>query len=187
MSQPDDLRNELGSMRYFTPELFLQLNSSDSDTVNDAMEQWEKAIVAYKKRLRKIQREMPSQSRPVADLSLHDWNLVKIVTNPDTTGPGGVVTSASIVLKHNKCFVILWYFLRKKLQLIDAPKEWSLSKRRVHWLYDELDATGSGQGSLVHRILLSDGTTLLVPFSDCRVLQVNASTEMSHSDLMQIA
>ena len=181
------MRNELGNMQYFTPELFLKLNSSDSETVDEAMEQWERAIASYRKRLQKIRSEMPSQSRSIAELSVHDWNLLKVVPNPNTADLDGAAPAAFIVLKHNKNFVVLWYLLSENLRVIDAPKDWSVSRKRVHWLYDELDANGDDRESFIHRILCSDGTTLLVPFSSCRVLQVQSDHAMSHSDLMQIA
>lgn len=180
MSQPDDPRSELG-MRYFTPELVLELNSPDSDAVDDAMERWEKAVRAYRKSVEKIQRQMPLHSRAIADLPLHDWNLVRVVQ--DAAGP---VLSATIVLRHNDNLVILDYALTGKLQRIDSPRGWSLSKRRVHWLYDELDKVND-QGSFIHRVLFSDGTTLLVPFSTCRAMRVESNHAMSHSELMQIA
>jgi hypothetical protein len=96
---------ELGNMQYSTPELIEQLNSSDTEAVDDAMKKWEKAIVSYKASLQKIRREMPSHSRPIAELSLHDWDLIEIASHADTAGPGGGV--ALIVLKHNKSFVFL--------------------------------------------------------------------------------
>jgi hypothetical protein len=174
-------------MRYFTPDLFLRLNSSNSETVDKAVEQWEKAIVSYKKRLQKIQREMPSQLRSIAKLSLHDWSLLKIEPKPDADDLGGAAPSAFIVLKHNTSIITLWYSLARKLQVIDAPQGWPLSRKRVHWLYDELDSAGDDEASFVHRILFSDGTTLFVPFTSCGILQVRSDHAMSHSELMQIA
>ncbi len=165
-------------MRYFTPELFLRLNSSDSKTVDDAMEQWDKAILAYQKSLRKLQREWPSQLESIADLSLHDWNLVTLKSNPS-----GRADSAVLGLKQNKEMVFLYYTLTRKLRTVDAPAGWSPSKARVHWLYDELQASGD---DLTHNILLSDGTTLVIPFSSCQVWPVNAGKAVSHSELLQL-
>ena len=187
MNQPDDVPDKFSNMRYFTPQLVLQLNSSNSQTVDHAMGQWEGATAAYRKNLQRIRHEMPSQSRPITELSLHDWNLLKVVANPETSRPKSAVTSASIVLEHDREIVILWYSLSQKLKVIGAPREWSLSRKSVHWLYDEVDTTGNGQESFVHRILFSDGATLLVPFSSCRVVQMKSDHAMSHSDLMQIA
>src|SRR5438105_934938 len=79
MSHRDERRrssNGLGSMRYFTPELVLQLNSSDSDIVDDASERWEDAILSYQSHLRKLRREMPERLQPLTQLSLHDWSVV---------------------------------------------------------------------------------------------------------------
>jgi hypothetical protein len=165
-------------MRYFTPELFLKLNSSDSKTVDDAIEQWERAILAYKKGLRKLRREWPSQLESLSELSLHDWNLVTIKGSP-----AGSANSVVLGLKHNKEIVFLYYILTRKLHTIEAPAEWSTSKTRVHWLYDELHASGD---DLTHSILLSDGTVLIIPFSNCQVWPVNAGRAVSHSELVQL-
>ena len=107
-------------MRYFTPKLVLQLNSSDSETVDEAMEQWEKAIVAYRKRLEK----MPLQSLPIANLSLHDWNLVNIAV---AAQKGATVV---IALRDNENLVFLVYLLTQKLRRIDSPEDWPFSKSR---------------------------------------------------------
>ena len=37
-----------------------------------ATEQWERAVVAYRKTLQRILREKPAQSQAIAELSLHD-------------------------------------------------------------------------------------------------------------------
>ena len=174
-------------MRYFTSDLVLRLNSSDGKTVDLAMEQWEKAIAAYKKKLHKVQRQLPAHSRPIADMSFHDWNVLGVWSNSDADHPSGSFSPAYLVLSHNDEFVILGYLLAGSLQRVDAPKEWSLSKQPVHWLYDELDSAEKAQGSFIHRILLSDGTSLLIPFSDCQVMPLKLSHVMARSDLMRVA
>lgn len=187
MSQLAGPRGELDHMRYFTPELFLKLNSADTQTVDAATEEWEKALTSYRQSLAKVLTAMPPQSRCITDLALHDWDLLKVATNPDATGLAREGPSAIMMLKQGRSIVILCYWLTGKLRVIGAPKKWPLSKSRVHWLYDEVDGYGSQQNSFIHRILLSDGSTLLIPFSSCRVVQAKSDHAMSHSELMQIA
>lgn len=182
--QGDRRSNEFGHMRFFTPELVMQLNSSDDEKVEKAMEQWEKASAAYRDHLRELQPKMPPQSRAVTTLSLHDWKVVKIA--PEDAARETRAT-ALIALKHNENLLLVVYLLSEKLRRIDPPAGWPSSADRVHWLYDELDADRSGQASFVHRILFSDGTTLVVPFSSCFLAQLAANRQMSHSDLMQMA
>lgn len=188
MSQTEDQpRNELGRMRYFTPELLMQLNSKDSEVVDRAMEQWEKATVAYKKSLARVLTELPPQSREIADLSLHDWKLV-MIKPASRAGPGIHRNAMFLVLEIRKHLAVVSYELTQKLQRIDSPDGWSLAgNSNVYWLYDEVALNGSNPNSFVHRILFSDGTTLVVPFSAIEVAQIKPEHSVSHSDLMQIA
>jgi hypothetical protein len=179
MNHSDVLPNKSGKMRYFTPELFLRLNSSDSEAVDAAVARWDKATASYAKSLSRLRGRLPAQARSLAKLSLHDSDLLNAKNLQDGR--------ALIVLRQNEKLVMLWYSLSDKLRVFSAPQNWSLSKERVHWLYDELDANEDDPTTFVHRILLSDGTTLEVPFSDCRVLSVTPDHAMSHSEVMQIA
>jgi hypothetical protein len=78
-------RLDLNTMQYFTPELLLQLNSTDEAVVDRAMKGWKKAVTEYKKAVREVGRQLPVQSRRVLELSLHDWKLVTI--KPGRSGP----------------------------------------------------------------------------------------------------
>ncbi|HZL36446.1 MAG TPA: hypothetical protein VFC78_14095 [Tepidisphaeraceae bacterium] len=172
-------------MRYFTPELVSSLNSSDSDTVDEAMVRWESALSSYQKHLQKIHRDMPPQLQPLTNLSLHDWQVLKISDGKDRANPRGA--TMVIALGNIGEVMFLSYSLRQKPRRIDSPQGWPLAKNRVDWLYDEVDFDRDDQKSFVHRILFSDGTTLVIPFSKCSVTPVNYRRAMSHSDLMQIA
>src|SRR5438046_1740046 len=63
-------------MRFFTPELYARFNSSDDDVADRANEAWEKALQEYQRHLDAIRDQMPSQVRTVADLNLHDAELL---------------------------------------------------------------------------------------------------------------
>lgn len=172
-------------MRYFTPQLVLRLNSSDSETVDEAMDQWENAIRAYRKQLEKVQVKLPLQSRRIAGLSLHDWNLVACSTIKTSVGLKGAI--GVVLLANEQDLVTFLYSLRRKPSLIHAPEGWSLPTDSIHWLYDEVDFDEEDQEFFVHRILLSDGTTLVIPFSGCNIVESRADHVMSHSELVQIA
>jgi hypothetical protein len=182
-NQLDDQHDlEINKMQYFTPELVLRLNSSDGKDVDEAMEQWEKAVKAYRKKLQRVQRQLPSHSRRLAELSFHDWNVLGVWSNSDTDKSA---SPAYVVLNQNDEFVILGYLLTDHLHRTTSVPQWTLSKQQVHWLYDELDVVANK--SFTHQILLSDGTTLQIPFSDCQVMPLKLSHVMSRSDLMQVA
>jgi len=178
-----DRHNECGKMRYFTPELYLQLQSADDSVVDKAMEQWDAASASYRNDLERLRREMPPQIRPITELRLHDWNLVDAFdgSNEDRGMP------ATIVLKDANRFTILCYWVSGKVQRIDPPPHRVWYKDKIQWLYDEIDLMDEVNRTFVHRILFSDGTTLLIPFSDCRVLKAKSDHTMSHADLVQIA
>lgn len=75
---------------------------------------------------------------------------------------------ATISLRDSGTISNLVYFLWDKLGQTRIKKQWPFSKRHSHWLYDEIDVRRetSTQPLYVHRILLSDGRTLTVPFFD---------------------
>jgi hypothetical protein len=174
-------------MRYFTPELCLQLNSKDGKAVDRAMAQWEKATAAYKKSLQRVLHELSAQSRRIADLSLHDWKLVMIKSGSDDKANAGG-DSMLFLLEFRKHLALLSYTLTGRLRRIEAPENWHLAgNENVYWLYEELDFSESLPRSFVHRILFSDGTTLLVPFSSVEVTQIKPEHSVSHSDLKRIA
>src|SRR3954467_10228942 len=63
-------------MKFFTPELFLKFNSSDHEVADRADEEWEEAIGAYRKHLDGLSDQMPSQVKQLANLCLHDAELL---------------------------------------------------------------------------------------------------------------
>lgn len=170
MSLLADPLNDLGGMQYFTPRLYLELNSTDADVVERASERWEEAIGTYKAHLAKILKGKSSELRRLGKLSLHDWELVKTkmhhdIPAPESGGPPVWFSAASLVVRHENQTLWLLYLLWDKVQRVASPKNWTLSKDRVHWLYDELDAAGDMPDHFVHRVLLSNGSTLIIPFS----------------------
>jgi hypothetical protein len=170
MSLLADPLNDLGGMQYLTPRLYLEINSGDADVVERASDRGEKAIVTYKKHLAEILKGKSSELRRLGSLSLHDWELIKTKTHHDVPAPGSGsppvwYSAASLVVRHEKQSLWLLYLLWNKVQRIAAPRNWTLSKDRVHWLYDEVDAVGNAPDRFVHRVLLSNGSTLVIPFS----------------------
>ena len=186
MSHRDGMRSRgFGNMRYFTPDLVRKLNAPNGETVDEVAERWEEAIQSYQKHLQRLRREMPSALQPVTNLSLHDWNVITITV--DKHGAGRKAGSVLVALKDNGNLIFLRYSLTQKLRRIDSPEGWPFKHDAVDWLYDEVDADKRDEKSFVHRILFSDGTTLVIPFATCIVTRVKADRSISHSDLMQIA
>jgi hypothetical protein len=180
-------------MHYFTPQLFLEINSSDDAVVERAAGRWEKAIAAYRKHLATILRGMPSELRDLGELSLHDWDVVNIAVNHRAATPSGVAglpvwySTASIAVRDGEKLLILLYVLWDKAVTIPAPENWSLSKDRVHWLYDELELASDRPDRLVHQILLSNGVTLVIPFSTCIVQTLRMDQVVTQAELLEFA
>lgn len=63
-------------MRFFTPDLFLRFNSPDDEVADEADSAWEIALIDYRKHLDGIRDRMPSQVRTLAELCLHDAELL---------------------------------------------------------------------------------------------------------------
>ena len=64
------------TMRFFTPELYVQFNSSNDEEADRGQEAWEAAIQAYGRHLDGIRAKMPSQVRTVSELCLHDAEVL---------------------------------------------------------------------------------------------------------------
>ena len=69
-------------MRFFTPELFVALNSQEEDVVDEAMEKWDAARDDYRKHFAKIEKKLPKSFLKLCKtVSLHD-SLVERPANP---------------------------------------------------------------------------------------------------------
>jgi hypothetical protein len=69
-----------------------------------------------------------------------------------------------ITVKQTECVTTLIYMLWDRIRESPATSGWPFSGERPHWLYDELDWAEDGRELLLHRILLSDGRVLEIPF-----------------------
>jgi hypothetical protein len=75
--------------------------------------------------------------------------------------------ASMISLKKDGRIINLFYLLWDEVDVSAAPKDWPFSQLRVHWLYDEIDRVAAPWPSLFwHRILLSDGRVISIPFTD---------------------
>lgn len=165
-------------MRYFTPQLYQQFNSPDDEEADRANEAWEGAIQAYRQQLDRIRGAMPSQVVALSRLCLHDAELLARSEEIQASTPVLLADVRSDVLlpiwsaiavvsvKLEGEILSLFYCLWDRLRTHPAPETWTFSKLREHWLYDEIDVASDRRPSAyVHRVLLSTGTVLEIPFS----------------------
>ncbi len=159
-------------MKFFTPELYIRYNSTDDAEADRADEDWEKAIRDYKNHLAKQSKDMNDRVKELAEnLCLHDAELLSIqedVPYSDAPPLFFPFPVATIALRHSGNMTNLTYFLWSEIGQSRSEEEWPFSKLRAHWLYDELDMEqhSSYFRRYWHRILLSDGRVISIPFFD---------------------
>jgi hypothetical protein len=153
-------------MRFFTRELYLRFHS-----VGDASAEWDEAVRDYHSHLSRIAGTMNDRVRRFAeDLCLHDAALLALredfVTLPFPTPTQTPV--AILSLRGIGRLFTLFYLSWGEMILSTAPERWPFSTLPVHWLCDEidLDLTPSPFPRYDHRILLSDGREITIPFVD---------------------
>ncbi len=153
-------------MNYFTPELYLRFNSPDEDEAGRADADWDGAEAAYRDRLAAIRPRMPSTVLALSELCLHDTLVASRVELSQPAGEGRPLWTAVAIISvtAGEEVVSLIYSLSDHVTTREAPAGWRFSREQEQWLYDEVDVGGDARGPFVHRILLSSGVTLEIPF-----------------------
>jgi hypothetical protein len=159
-------------MKFFKPGLYVRYNSEDDAIADRADREWERAIRAYTEHLATFSAQMNEGVKYVAErLCLHDAELLSfqadIPIHPLFQSAPISPGAATIWLKSDGHFVNLFYLLWDEVDESSTPKGWPFSKLHVHWLYDEIDRAEAPWPSVFwHRILLSDGRVISIPFTD---------------------
>lgn len=154
-------------MHYFTPELYQLFNSLDPQVADRADDAWDAAEAAYKARLDAIRKDLPKDVLKLSELCLHD---ALVVSREERVGlsfpkyPTIISRVAIVSVTMGDEVVSLIYGLTDAIKAQQAPDDWRFSKLQEEWLYDEVDFRHGNNGSFVHRILLSTGVTLEIPF-----------------------
>jgi hypothetical protein len=162
------------NMRFFTRELYIQFNSPDDAIADQANEKWEKALQDYRSHLDDIRQRMPSQIRKLAELSLHDAEVLGFdkeleslipFTEPFWHEAWPIWSKAAVLfLRQDNTIRSLIYLLWDDIREYPPKEDWPFSKSRQHWLYDEFDLV-DGRRAFIHRILFSDGCIAEIPFA----------------------
>ncbi len=113
---------------------------------------------------------MPAQVKKLAGLCLHDAELLAVEQPIEPFFP---VPSeffplwsgfAILSVKLGDEIVSLIYVLWDRIRRHPSKETWPFSKLKTHWLYDEVDIVPFRRGMGLHRVLLSDGTVIEIPF-----------------------
>jgi hypothetical protein len=164
-------------MKFFKPELFLRFNSSDEEEADRADEEWEVAIRAYRDHLDELREHLPTGVKALVNLNLHDAEWLALdqhaghfYSDRSEPVPFAVESGIGILsLKQGDRVISLFYLLWDGIKKYRPEDTWPFSKERPHWLFDEIDAISMPDGPFLHRILLSDGRVLEIPFVSCLI------------------
>ena len=164
-------------MLFFTPELYRRYNSQDDKIALAADAEWEEAIARYHQHLAVLHEKMPLQVIELSKLCLHDGEILQrqeqqhplsVSCFEDSPGPPQSwpfwYGLATLAVRLDNEMVTLFYFLCDHMTEQPAAKDWPFSKKREHWLYDEVHWQGGGRRGFTHQILLSSGVVLTIPF-----------------------
>ena len=180
-------------MKFFTPELFVKFNSSDDEVADRADEEWESAVREYRGHLDGLRDQMPAQVEKLAGLCLHDAELLAVEERMEPFSPFPFELFplwsgfAILSVKQGSEIVSLIYVLWDRIRRHPSKETWPFSKLRTHWLYDEVDVAPSHRGMFLHRILLSDGTVIEIPFASALIHSIPLPEGRQSDALRQIA
>jgi hypothetical protein len=167
-------------MRYFTPDILIRGNASD-DTVSDAADdEWDAASTAYQARLAELNDRLPDDVRDLLGLCLHDGELLA------WGDPGALARATHAVLpimgrtprvdrsvvavRLDDVVTSIEYQLAGPVASSPQRTEKPFTARdHVAWLYDEVDQSPGSATTYLHRVLLSDGREVEVPFTSVSV------------------
>lgn len=161
-------------MKYFRPELYVQLNSPDEALADAAEEAIERANDAYCQRWRQIQPHLsPSVVRFGEQHCLHDADVfapARLADPTPTASPGDVVIVTqnvnTLYPEHLNTLIFLYYAGAEEPTITTPVISDVFNAVQPHWLYDEFDVIEPGVFS--HSILISDGRVVTIHFREFR-------------------
>jgi hypothetical protein len=131
---------------------------------------------------------MPSQVVELSKLCLHDGEILQRQEQEHPFSIWGFYDRpgsppfwpvwygvATLAVRHENELVTLFYFLCDHVAEHPAAEDWPFSKKREHWLYDEVHWQGDDRGRFMHLILFSSGVVLTIPFATVLISQFSLS------------
>jgi hypothetical protein len=161
-------------MKYFTPELLVQNNSSDEAVAEAAIVEWKRRNRNYLRRYKKIQSLLPESVRKFTkEQCLHDADWAGCAQLSTYTFPWNwhdVIIIArqehTLIPEYKNTLAILQYLVTRPADLQTPVQPWPLSHGRPTWLYDDIDLVEPGVFS--HSILVSNGLVATIQFREVR-------------------
>lgn len=151
-------------MKYFTPELYVRLQSCEGDAIDALHAEWERAASAYQRRLKKIRTELPKSLRNLLDdYYLHDADVLNLAQRS---------RAFVIVLQLSappRNVVVLTYKLVEPASIDSAAFTREYCSQHVQWMFDEVNLKPRKR-HFSHDVLLSNGWNIRLTFRDVQVV-----------------
>ena len=160
-------------MKYFTPELWLAVNSGSRARVVGARRKWMAAQSRYQLQLRDVLGAFGVAARRFfTDVSLHDGTLLGVSVQFPGRRSAGMVVTCDVEAPDGSGIYRLSFGEVERFE-VDRLKAASLGdehdKSLGTWGYDEL--TRREAGAYRYEVLFSSGATLTVEFGRFRVVK----------------
>lgn len=180
-------------MKFFTPELYSRYNSPDLDVAEAAESEWDAAAAAYQEHFQAIVDRLGSQTRTFFSTScFHDSEVLEMreliaeecywaTSRPEPGRDRRPVRFFVFVLRSAENLTTVTYVLRRSVGSTRHDAQVFASARKF-WLFDELvidpiwleERRGAfaahedapPKPELVHSILFSDGSEVVLAFSE---------------------
>ncbi len=159
-------------MKYFLPELYVQLNSPDEDLADAAEIAIDRAGEQYDQRWREIRPHLPpTVVQFYEEQNLHDADVfapakLSCSLPPCQAGDALLVAQQINTLypEYKNTLTILHYVITEEPRVEIPVCSNVFNQVQPIWLYDEFDMVGPR--AFTHSILISDGRVVTIPFRD---------------------
>jgi hypothetical protein len=160
-------------MKYYTDELWTNLNSGDKHLAEKASKQWDRNNRLYQKHLNKILPNVPKKAQNFfGKVSLHDGTLLKFSTGDkmkkgrdgDYFIAGSFAEIEVLCPRGTYIYTLSYPVIRKCIVDFHSNSPFLPDKERIYedWGYHEFSLTKDKW--MRHEILFSTGATILLEF-----------------------
>jgi hypothetical protein len=157
-------------MKYFTPELIAQGQSTDDKVVTQAEEAWDQVSDRYFAYLDSIKASMPpGLRRRVDEYYLHD-----AVIQAMSLQGGKFVIVLQLDPPPQSLLTLTYDLVEEPVILRQAPAAGNCSVATVEWQYDEIELSDGTPAVWEQSILLSNGWEVKLHFRDVVVQEAQA-------------
>ena len=157
-------------MKYMTPQLYNEINSSVVSIADSADRKWNSNKRRYKHYLTKIQNRIPEQFREFLKKDcLHDATVIDSSVD-NTSHPPSIY---KIFAVHDNIGFVLIYKISQIPIFQNTSMDEFLRSSKPEWMYDEIELLKNG--TFQHQIFFSDGKLLNINFFDFFYMKIYES------------